>query len=58
VKAYKLAIRCTCEDRGIAEITAAMEVDRTDNEDRGSFAESAVSEEIGILFGRSGIVRI
>lgn len=55
---YKLAIRCTCEERGIVEIMAAMEVDRTDNEERGSFAESAVSEEIGILFGRRGIVRI
>jgi hypothetical protein len=51
-------MRCTCGGGGIAERRAAMEVDKTDNEDKGSFAESAVSEEMGILFGRRGIVRI
>lgn len=58
MNAYKLAIRCTRDERGISEIRAGMEDDKTDNEDRGEFAESTVSEEIGILFGRRGIVRI
>lgn len=40
------------------ETMSAIEVDKTDNEDRGSFAERAVSDEIGIRFGRSGIVSI
>ena len=40
------------------DIMSAIEVDKTDNEDRGSFAERAVSDEIGIRFGRSGIVSI
>jgi len=58
VKVYKLAIRCTCDEGGIVEIRAAMEVDTIDNDDRGIFAESTVSDEIGIRFGRRGIVRI
>lgn len=40
------------------ETMSVIEVDKTDNEDRGSFAERAVSDEIGIRFGRSGIVSI
>jgi hypothetical protein len=38
------------------ETRSAIEVDKTDNEDRGSFAERVASDEIGIRFGRSGIV--
>lgn len=58
VKAYRLAIRCTWDLRGIVETSSAIEVDKTDNEDRGSFAERAVSDEIGIRFGRRGVVSI
>jgi hypothetical protein len=58
VKAYRLAIRCTWDWRGIVETRSAIEVDKTDNEDRGSFEERAVSDEIGMRFGRRGIVSI